>query len=196
MTSRNADGRKPAKCRKCIEYFQRQKSRLELIHDLKRKNEGMMHASLKNEACDMIRKLGKENFPDDLTSVETEVSVRGIGKVDVLGRIGDATIAVECGKTTPRKILALEEHFDVVLHIPFCYTGDFMDINIDNVVHQLAVALIGKELERRGITGFEKSKFVCLEEGECSLPSGRDGCPQEAMEMAGLSLDQAREKTS
>lgn len=176
------------KCTRCIDYFREQKRRLELIHDLKAKNEGMSHASLKNQACGMIRKLGKENFPDWSTSVETEVPIEGVGKVDVVGQIGDVTIAVECGNTRANKIFELHKHFDVVLHIPYCYTWNFMDINIDEITHQLFTGMIAKELKRRGYAkGLERNKPICLEEGECSLPSGLKGFPDEAMQIAGLS---------
>jgi len=181
MTLRNRDGKMTVKCAKCIESFREQKRRLELIHDLKAKNEGMSHAFLKTRACDMIRELGcQTDFP---VSVETELSVKGIGKVDVVGRIGDATIAVECGKTNPKKILALEERFDIVLHIPYCYTWGLVNIGMEELNHQLAVALFGKVLEKHEKTkNFEKHKWICLEEGECSLPSGKNGFPEEAMQ--------------
>ena len=172
-----------AKCTKCIEHFQEQKRRLELIHDLKAKNEGMSHAFLKTQACSMIRELGSSGEYD--TKVETEVPVEGIGVVDVVGLIGEVAVAVECGKTNPKKILALKEHFDIVLHIPYCYTWGLVNIDMDELEHQLAVALVLKELKKRKLN-FEKGKAICLEEGECSLPSGRDGFPEEAMQIAGL----------
>lgn len=184
-----------AKCTKCVEHFREQKRRLELVHDLKAKNEGMSHAFLKTQACSMIRKLGQENFPDDPTKVETEVPVEGVGKVDVLGRIGEATVVVECGNTNPKKIWALEKQFDIVLHIPFCYTWNLININVDEIIHQLVVALVVKELEKRQLTkALERNKAICLEEGECSLPSGRCGFPEEAMQIAGLTIDHIRKK--
>lgn len=52
------------KCSKCIEQFREYKKRLELIQDLKPKSESMLHASLKNEVCNMIRQIAKNyNFP-------------------------------------------------------------------------------------------------------------------------------------
>ena len=181
------------KCTKCIEHFREQKRRLELVHDLKAKNEGMSHAFLKTQACSIIRKLGQENFPDHPTKVETEVPVESIGKIDVLGQIGETTIVVECGNTSPKKILALEEQFDVVLHIPFCYTWNLININMDKIKHQLFVALVGRKLEKRRVR-FERNKPYCLEEGECSLPSGRNGFPEEAMQIAGLAIDHSSKK--
>lgn len=183
------------KCSKCIEYFREQKRRLDLIHDLKAKNEGMSHSFLKTQACSMIRELGQIDYVKDFpTSVETEVAVKGIGKVDVVGRIGEETIAVECGNTNLKKILALEEHFDVVLHIPFCYTWGLININTDEIMRQLACAKLGKALEKKNLK-FERNKSFCLEEGKCSLPSGRDGFPEEAMQIAGLlSTNQIKKK--
>ena len=180
------------KCTRCIDHFQRQKKELELIHDLKGKNEGMSHAFLKTQACNMIRELG-QNCKDFPTSVETEVSVKGIGKVDVVGQIGEVTIAVECGKTNPKKILALEEHFDIVLHIPYCYTWGLVNIDMDELEHQLAVELLAKGLKNAKVN-FEKYKWFCLEKGECSLPSGRDGFPEEAMQIAGLHINHVKKK--
>ena len=147
------------KCTKCIERFREQKRRLELIHDLKAKNEGMSHAFLKSQVCSMIRELSTHtDFP---VSVDTEVSVSGVGKVDVIGKVGEVIIAVECGKTTLKKILALKEHFDIVLHIPYCYTWGIVNISMDELNHQLAVALMGKELERQKLGDFEKNKKIC-----------------------------------
>lgn len=189
------DKKLTVKCTKCVDYFQEYKKRLELVHDLKAKNEGMSHAYLKTQACSMIRELGKGNFPDFLTSVETEVSIKGIGKVDVLGWIGEATIAVECGNTNPMKILALERHFDVVLHIPFCHTINLFNINMDEIVHKLVVGLVYKELERRDLTRhLVRGKIVCLAQGECSLPSGKDGFPEEAIKIAGFLTNQSEKK--
>jgi hypothetical protein len=175
------------KCSKCIQLFREHKERLELIRDLKAKNEGMSHAFLKSQACNMIRELGHKNYTDIPVTVETEVCVEGIGKVDVVGRIGDATIAVECGNTKIGKISALREHCDIVLHVPFCHTQELLKIDMDELEHQLVVAVILKELEKRNLTkGMEKNKPICLEGGECSLPSGRNGYPEEAMQIAGL----------
>lgn len=143
----------------------------------------------------MIREFGHEQFSDWDTSVETEVSVKGIGKVDVVGRIGDATIAIECGRTNQKKVFALKKHFDVVLHIPYCYTWNLININKEEINHQVFVAMIKKELKRRKLPPFKKGKVFCLEEGECSLPSGRDGFPEEAMQIAGLlTINQAKKK--
>ena len=174
------------KCTKCIKLFQEQKRRLELIQDLKGKNEGVVHAFLKSEVCRTIREFGQiDSFKDSPISVDTEVSVKGIGKVDVVGRIGEETIAVECGNTNVEKILALEEQFDVVLHIPFCYTWNFIEIKVDEIKRRLAVAKLAKALKKRKLK-VERNKWICVEEGECSIPSGRDGYPEEAMQIAGL----------
>jgi len=181
------------KCSKCITYFRLEKERLEMIQDLKAKSESISHASLKSEVCNMIRQIAKDNE----FSVETEVSVEGIGKVDVIGRIGDATIAVECGTTNPRKIKVLKENFDVVLHVPYCYTREFIDINIDRINHQLFVCSVSKKL-RKELPDWEfiRNKVYCLEEGECSLPSGRNGYPKEAMQIAGLTINQVKERNA
>jgi hypothetical protein len=173
------------KCSKCIQHFREDKQRLELIHDLKNQNEGISHAILKSEVCKMIRELGHNTYPDSSVTVETEVCVEGIGKVDVVGRIDEVTIVVECGNTSIKKILALKEKFDIVLHIPYCYTRELFIIDFGELEHQFAVALISKELEKRNLTkGMEKNKPICLEKGECSLPSGRNGYPEEAIQIA------------
>ena len=172
------------KCAKCIEHFREKKRRLELIHDLKAKSESMSHASLKSEVCNIIRYIA-EDFEGFSHLVETEVSVNGVGKVDVVGHIGDVTIAVECGRTNLKKIIALKEQFDVVLHIPYCYTWEFIDINMDKVCHQLYSSSCFKELKRKlPEADIVRNKVFCLEEGECSLPSGRNGFPEEAIQIA------------
>lgn len=180
----------PVKCAKCIEHFREQRRRLELIHDLKAKSESMSHASLKNEVCNWIRQIA-EDFEGFSHSVETEVSVKGVGKVDVVGYIGDdtdninVTIAAECGRTNPAKIEAMKEQFDVVLHIPYCYTWDFIDINRDKVCHQLFTSSVFKGLrKKRPELDIVRNKVYCVAEGECSLPSGRNGFPEEAIQIA------------
>ena len=173
--------RDASKCSKCIDYFREKKRRLELVWDLKGKNESLSHAKLKSDVCRFIREFWKrKGYP---ISVETEFSVEGIGKVDVVGWIGESTIAVECGRTSQKKIEALRKHFDVVLHIPYCYTWDFLNIDIDKVEHELFCASLFKELKKRG-HNVVRNKVFCLEEGECSLPSGRKGYPEEATKIA------------
>jgi hypothetical protein len=170
------------KCSKCIDYYREKKRRFELINDLKGKSESLSHARLKSDICHFIREFWKgKGFP---ISVDTEVPVEGIGKVDVLGRIGESTIAVECGTTNQKKIEALKKHFDVVLHIPYCYTWEFLKIDWNEVERRIFAQLVLKQVVREsGIKG-ETRKPICLEEGECSLPSGRDGYPEEAIEIA------------
>jgi hypothetical protein len=192
-------GREVPKCSKCIDDFREEKRRLELVNDLKGKSEGLSHARLKSDICHFIREFWKgKGYP---ISVDTEVSVEGIGKVDVLGRIGESTIAVECGTTSQKKIEALKKHFDVVLHIPYCYTWDFLDINTEKIAHQIFVSSVIKglekdaELKKKGYK-IAKGKAICLEEGDCSLPSGRKGYPKEAMQIAGLTINQINEKNA
>lgn len=176
------------KCSKCIQRFREHKARLELIRDLKAKNEGMSHAFLKSEVCNMIRELGQKWYPESHVTIETEVCVEGIGKVDVVVIIDEVTIAVECGNTPAKKISELEEHFDIVLHVPYCYTRELFKIDFDELEHELACTFIAKELEKQNLTkGMVRNKPICLEKGECSLPSGRNGYPEEAIRMAGLS---------
>lgn len=92
--------------------------------------------------------------------------------------------------TNPRKIKALKENFDMVLHVPYCYTQEFIDIDIDKIRHQLFVSSVFKELKKEHPKlSIIRNKVFCLDEGECSLPSGRDGYPKEAMQIAGLSID-------
>ena len=175
------------KCSKCIQLFQERKNQLQLISDLKAKNEGMSHVVLKSQVCDMIRKIGQETSPDQPVKIETEACANGIGKVDVVGQIGEVTIAVECGNTNGKKIAALREKFDIVLHVPYCYTQELFNIDMDELKHQLAITAVFKELEKRNLTkNMVRNKPICLEEGVCSLPSGRKGYPEEAMRLAGL----------
>jgi len=156
---------------------------MDLVNDLKAKNESMSHAFLKTNACNILRELG--NSIDCPMLVDTEVSVKGIGKIDVVGQVGQVTIAVECGRTNPNKILALKKHFDIVLHIPYCYSWGLVKIDLLELEYQLLAELVDRKLKKEGMV-FERHKQFCLEEGECSLPSGRDGYPQEAMQIAGL----------
>jgi len=182
------------KCSKCIDYFREKKRRLELIYDLKGKSESLSHAKLKSDICHFIREHWKgKGYP---VSVDTEVSVEGIGKVDVVGWIGEATIAVECGVTSQKKIQALMKHFDVVLHVPYCYTWELVKIDWDEVKRRIFAEMVLKEVETElGVKG-ERRKPFCVEEGECSLPSGRNGYPKEAMQIAGLTINQVREKNA
>lgn len=184
------------KCSKCITYFRLEKERSEMTQDLKAKSESMHHASLKNKVCNMLRQIAKEGEYEE-SSVDTEVSVEGIGKVDVVGQIGDVKVAVECGITSLKKINLLKEHFDVVIHIPYCYTWDFYNINIEKIHHEIFASSVFKSLKRGWPTEeILRNKVICLEEGECSLPSGRDGYPKEAMQIAGLTIDQVKEKNT
>lgn len=172
------------KCRRCIDHYTMEMRRLEAIHDLKGKNEGFSHAFIKSQMCELMREIGR-NWSEtwDERSLETEAYVKGICKVDVVATIGDATIAVECGTTNHKKIGALKERFDIVLHVPYCYNGDLYHLDRDELGHQIMVINIFKELRKEGIP-IERGKPFCLEDGECSLPSGRDGYPHEAIELA------------
>jgi hypothetical protein len=157
-----------------------ERRRLEAINDVQNKNEGFAHALLKNEVCELMRGLGRT---DQKKSVETEVPVKGIGKVDVVATIGDATIAIECGSTRPEKIQKLMEKFDIVLHVPFCYTRDLYYLDKNELDHRIFVTNFFKLLKAEGLSP-EKGKPLCLEDGECSLPSGRKGFPHEAIQIA------------
>jgi hypothetical protein len=174
-----------SKCRKCIDYYAMKRRRLEAIKDVQNKNEGFAHAVLKSQVCELMRELGRT---DQKKSVETEVPVKGIGKVDVVATIGDATIAIECGSTKPEKIQQLMERFDIVLHVPYCYTQDLYGLKEDVLKHQIFVANVlnrfETELKTKGIGRFERGKRLCVESGECSLPSGRKGFPHEAIQIA------------
>jgi len=175
------------RCRRCIDYYLMERRRLEAINDLKGKNEGFSHAFLKSEMCELMREIGHNSGGDFL--LETEAYAEGIGKVDVLATIGKATIAIECGTTNPKKIGALKERFDIVLHVPYCYTGDLYHLNKGELDHQIMSANLFKmakantEIKELGYK-VVKGKTYCLEDGECSLPSGRDGFPHEAIQIA------------
>lgn len=158
-----------------------EKRRLEAIYDLHNKNEGFDHAVLKSEMCELMREKGKTW---EKKSVKTEVQVKGIGKVDIVATFGDATIAIECGTTNAEKIAALKEKFDIVLHVPYCYTGDLYGLKKDELSRQIMVVNIGKGLEAKGLGPVVRGKILCLAKGECSLPSGRDGYPEEAIQIA------------
>jgi hypothetical protein len=174
-------------CSKCVDIMRLQKIQLDTIRDIKPKNEGIHHSFLKNQVCSLLRNLMKENFSDEFsTSIQTEFTVKSVGRIDVVGFVDEASIAVECGNTSPEKIFELEKHFDVVLHIPYCYSLDFLQLDTQKIGHQLFVSIIGKQLEKRGYE-FEKNKPICLEEGVCSLPSGRQGYPKETCEKGGKS---------
>jgi hypothetical protein len=178
------------KCAKCIQYYLEQKRRFELIKDLKAKSEGLSHAILKTQACDLIRVLGGS---DRDVYVEPEVLVEGIGKVDVVGKIDETTIAIECGNTTFKKIVDLKKRFDVVLHIPYRYTPSFVKIDVEEIEHQLITTQLTKRLKKKLKTTdwkIVRNKVYCLEEGECSLPSGRGGYPHEAMKIAGIPVEE------
>jgi hypothetical protein len=122
-----------------------ERRRLEAIDDLKGKNEGFSHSTLKSEMCELMREIGRSW---DKKSVETEAHVEGIGKVDVVASIGDSMIAIECGTTNPKEIRALKERFDVVLHVPYCYTPDLCHLDKAELDHQIMVAKLGKELRK------------------------------------------------
>jgi hypothetical protein len=179
------------KCSKYIDYFRERKRTLELIYDLKGKSESFSHAELKSNICQFIREYWKgKGYP---IKAETEVTVDGIGKVDVVGWIGEATIAVECGRTNPEKIEVLKKHFDVVLHIPYCYTWGLVKIDLDELNRQIFAGSVLKGVEKElGVKG-ETRKPFCVEEGECSLPSGRKGYPEEARKIASSLTEEPRE---
>ena len=61
---------------------------------------------------------------------------------------------------------------------------DVEKIDFDKMEHLIVVGLVAKQLEKRGVTGFEKNKILCLGKGECSLPSGIEGFPKEAIRIA------------
>jgi len=172
------------KCRKCIDYFTLERRILEAICDLKGKNEGFSHAVLKSSMCELMREIGRNWDKKSVDySIETEAHVEGIGKVDVVASIGDATIAIECGTTNPKKIGASKKRFDIVLHVPYSYTPDLYHLDRAELDHQVMVVNVFKGLEKRGLDTV-KGKAICLEDGNCSLPSGRDGFPEEAIQIA------------
>lgn len=163
---------------------------MEAINDLKGKSEGFSHAALKSDMCELMREIG---LKWNKKSVETEVYVEGIGKVDVVASIGEATIAIECGTTNAEKIGALKERFDIVLHVPYCYTLDLCHLDRAELDHQIMVVNIVKKLRKKGhnvVTG----KAFCLEGGNCSLPSGRKGFPHEAIRIASGHLEEEKAK--
>jgi len=132
--------------------FEMERKRLEAICDLKGKNEGFSHAFLKSDVCELMREKG---LAWKKGSVETEVYVEGIGKVDVVASIGDATVAIECGTTNPKKIRSLKERFDIVLHVPYCYTSDLVHLDKAELEHQIMVVNVGKELRKLNTRDFD-----------------------------------------
>lgn len=102
--------------------------------------------------CRLLRILAKETVSDEFsTHIQTEFIIEDIDKIDVVGFMGEAKLAVECGDTNQEKIKNLQNHFDVVLHVPFCYTNDFFSLDTEKIVHQLVVSNISKELEKSGL---------------------------------------------
>ena len=168
------------RCRRCIDFYVMERRRIEAIKDVQNKNESLDHALLKSKICELMREIGRTH---EKKTVETEVHVKGVGKVDVVATIGNATLAVECGDTKPEKIRALREKFDIVLHVPYCYTQDLYGLKKDELDRQIGAVELFKELKARDIEP-ERGKPICLEDGECSLPSGRDGFPHEAIQIA------------
>ena len=76
-----------------------------------------------------------------------------------------------------------------MLHIPYCYTEDLYHLDRDELDHQIMVINVFKEL-KRAYPEVEKGKRMCVEEGECSLPSGRNGFPHEAIRIASGHLEE------
>lgn len=157
-----------------------ERRRIEAINDVQNKNESLAHAALKSRICELMREI---SHTYEKKSVETEVYVKGVGKVDVVATIENVTLAVECGNTQPEKIRALRERFDIVLHVPYCYTEDLCGLKKDELDHQILAVDLFKRLKAAGFEP-ERGKHICLEDGECSLPSGREGFPHEAIQMA------------
>ena len=114
IIKRGKDNHMIKKCSKCVDLFHSQKKRLYDIEKSKYKSESVRHAILKDEIYNMLKILSKEFFSEEFeTSFETEFTVKKLGRVrvDVLAKIGEARVAVECGETNQQKFQALKEHF-------------------------------------------------------------------------------------
>lgn len=84
-----------------------------------RGGESVAHKDLKKRAIKILKLAGAK-------SIMLEEKVPGIkGRVDVMGYLPSVTIAIECGNTPQEKILALQTHCDIVVHLPYCWTPEF-----------------------------------------------------------------------
>jgi len=81
--------------------------------------ESRQHKDLKKRAIRILRLAGAK-------SIVIEAKVKGVkGRVDVVGYLPGTTIAFECGNTPQERILGLQTHCDIVVHLPFCWTPEF-----------------------------------------------------------------------
>jgi len=144
---------------------------------LKGKNESVEHATMKADICEWFRNRSSAYH------VATEVSVQGIGVVDVAVSFGDATAIFECGETSKEKIELLKENFDVVVHIPYCYTKRFISFDFNEIAHRLFVHAVTNKIDEdldRNRVKIENFPDICLELGDCP-PSRRTNFWEQAV---------------
>lgn len=83
------------------------------------RSEGAAHKRLKRRAVKILELAGAH-------STVLEAKAPGIkGRVDVAGYWPSVTVAIECGKTPAGRIEGLRTHYDVVVHLPYCWTPKF-----------------------------------------------------------------------
>lgn len=96
-------------------------------------SESANHVALKGMAIKMLRKLGAER-------VKTENNFAGF-TVDVVGWFrrwdGHVTVAFECGNCEEERIKKLKEIYDVVVHLPYCYTPEITMPSLKTLVDRL-----------------------------------------------------------
>jgi len=77
------------------------------------------HKALKRRAINLLKKAGAK-------TIVRESKIKGInGFVDVVGYWPSLTVAIECGKTSKERIATLQSHYDIVIHLPYCWTPKF-----------------------------------------------------------------------
>jgi len=145
---------------KCEKYFEHQLKELSKLKAQKTNREGTLHAIIKGSLVNFFCSIG-------LDHVETEVSIEGVGIVDVMAYSDDVRVVVECGHTTPKKILALEQVCDVVIHIPYCYTPQFIEFDFEKIQRKIISHGVAKQLRKEGHTVVVGKRY-CLE--------GCEGC--------------------
>lgn len=98
--------------------------------------EGLEHVLLKQVARKLLRRLGAVRIVEE-----------GRGKVDVAGQCRGVWIAFECGQSSELKIEALRTMYDIVVHLPYCYTPK-LSMPLDNLEGRLDHKIIAWRCNR------------------------------------------------
>jgi len=75
--------------------------------------EGPEHIALKKIARKLLNRLDA-----------WEIVEEGEGNVDIAGKCRGVWVAFEVGNSSRAKIESLQEMYDIVVHLPYCYTPD------------------------------------------------------------------------